>query len=105
VIGDNIEVPTEGPQPWMLIAEAARGETRVPPVVFVLENSHGRDAHDTFSKLSIPKPEIPMKSQTRMKNDELIALSPTSALFSLPPFGFRSCGFHSGFGFQIFSLS
>jgi len=52
VIGDNIEVPTEGPQPWMLIAEAARGETRVPPVVFVLENSHGRDAHDTFSKLS-----------------------------------------------------
>ncbi len=30
VIGDNIEVPTEGPQPWMLIAEAARGETRVP---------------------------------------------------------------------------
>jgi hypothetical protein len=37
----------------MLIAEAARGETRVPPVVFVLENSHGRDAHDTFSKLSM----------------------------------------------------
>ncbi len=32
VIGDNIEVPTEGPQPWMLIAEAAMGET--PMILF-----------------------------------------------------------------------